>query len=57
MMKELLINTEIATLPKSAYFSNFQRYRSQILIAQIEEVPGFDAINRSAQKMDWVSEA
>ena len=28
---------EITTLWKSAYFPNYQRYPSQILIAQIEE--------------------
>ena len=30
--------TEIATLLKSALFPNYQRYRSQILIAQIEDM-------------------
>ena len=29
--------TEIAMLPKTAKFPNYQRYRSHILVAQIEE--------------------
>ena len=37
-MKKQLQITEIATLPKSAYFPNYQRYRSQILISQIEDL-------------------
>ena len=32
---KLLKMTNIATLPKSAYLPNYQRYQSQILIAQI----------------------
>ena len=38
MMEKLLKITEIATLPKSVQFPNYQRYRSQILIAQIEDM-------------------
>ena len=38
MMKQLLKITEIVTLPKSAWFRNYQRYRSQIKIAQIEDL-------------------
>ena len=30
--------TEIVTLPKSAWFSSYQRYRSQILIKQIKDL-------------------
>ena len=37
MKKKLLKITEIVTLPKIAQFSNYRRYRSQILIAQIED--------------------
>ena len=35
MMKQPLKITEIATLPERAQFPHYQRYRSQILIAQI----------------------
>ena len=35
MMKKLLKIIEITTLLKSVQFSNYQRYRSQILVAQI----------------------
>ena len=35
MMKKLLKIIVIATLPKSVYFPNYQRYRSQILVSQI----------------------
>ena len=38
MMKKLQKITEIATWPKTAYFPNYQRYRSQILIAQIQDL-------------------
>ena len=38
MMKNLLKITEIAALRKSAQFQNYQRCRSQILIAQIEDL-------------------
>ena len=37
MMKKLLKITEIATVPKTAQFPSYQRYRFQILIAQIED--------------------
>ena len=37
MMKELLKINEIATLPKSIWLLNYERYRSWILIAQIED--------------------
>ena len=37
MMKKKLKMTINATLPKSAYFPNYERYRSQILVAQIED--------------------
>ena len=33
MVKKLLKMSDIVTLPKSAYFPSYQRYRSQILIA------------------------
>ena len=36
MMKKLLKINEIAALPKGAQFSSNHRYRSQILITQIE---------------------
>ena len=35
MMKKI---AEFARIPKSAYFQNYQRYRSQILIAQIHDL-------------------
>ena len=38
MMKKLLKITDIATLAKKAYFSDYQRYRCQILQAQIERL-------------------
>ena len=38
MTKKLLKITEIATLPKSSYFPDTQRYQSQMLIAQIEDL-------------------
>ena len=38
MMKKLLKFTEIATLPKNEKFPNCQRYPSQILLAQIEDL-------------------
>ena len=38
MMKKLLKIAEISTLAKSASFPNYQRYRLQILIAQIEDL-------------------
>ena len=38
MMEKLQKFTEIATLPKSALFPNYQIYRPQILIAQIENL-------------------
>ena len=37
MMKKLLKSTEIATLLKNTLFLNHQSYRSQILIAEIED--------------------
>ena len=37
-MKKLLKITEITTLPESAQFLNYQRYRSQILITQTEDL-------------------
>ena len=37
-MKKLLKMTEIVTLPKSVQFPNCQGYRTQILIAQIEDL-------------------
>ena len=37
MIIRLLEIIEIATLPKSAEFHNYQRYQSKILIAQIED--------------------
>ena len=39
-MKKLIKITKITTLPKSALFLNYQRYRSQMLIAQIEDFNG-----------------
>ena len=36
MRKKKLKIAIIATMPKSAWFPSYQRYRSQILIAQIE---------------------
>ena len=38
MFKNLLNFFEIATLPKSEWFSIYQRYWSQILIAQIKDL-------------------
>ena len=38
MTKKLLNITEIATLRKSPWLSNYQRYQFQILIAQIEDL-------------------
>ena len=37
-MKRLLKITEIVMLPKNAQFPNYQKYRSYILIAQIEDL-------------------
>ena len=37
-MKKLLKITKIAMLPKGAYFSNYQRYRFQILIAEVGDL-------------------
>ena len=37
MMKKKLKITEIVTLLKSTYFPEYQRHRSRILIAQIED--------------------
>ena len=37
MVKKLRKITENATLPKSAWFPNYQRYQYQMLIAQIED--------------------
>ena len=36
--EKLLKITKILTLPKSRQFPNYQRYRSQILIAQIQDI-------------------
>ena len=36
--KKLLKITEITTLSKCAYFTNYQRYRYKILIAQIDDL-------------------
>ena len=38
MMKKLRKIIEIATLAKSALFPNYQRYRSEILLAQTEDL-------------------
>ena len=38
MMKKLLKITEIATLPKSASFPNYQRYQYQIFMAQTKDL-------------------
>ena len=37
-MKKLLKITEIATLPESAQFPNYQRYQFESLIAQIQDL-------------------
>ena len=38
MMKKLLKITEIARLPNNVYLPTYQRYRFQILIAQIHDL-------------------
>ena len=38
IVRFLMKNTEIATLLKSVLFPNYQRYLSQILIAEIEDL-------------------
>ena len=38
MIKKLLKITDMATLLKSAQFPNYQTYRSQILMEQIEDM-------------------
>ena len=38
MVKKFLKITEIPALPKITYILNYQRYRSQILITQVEDL-------------------
>ena len=38
MIQKLLKITEIATMQKSAQFSNYRRYRLQIFIVQVENL-------------------
>ena len=50
-MKRLRKITEIATLPKEALFQNYTRYRSQILIPQVQDL-NKDRLEQSCLNID-----